>query len=136
MTPSLHVLIIDDDSDDTDFLVAAFLKWNADTKFTTCRNGQEAIEHLQQAPKSSDCPHLAFLDMHMPGKSGIQTLIELRAIAGCGDYPLMVISTSLLQSEANRCREAGCTDFFIKPASIEGYDTIVAAAIRHVVQRS
>lgn len=135
MPRPLHVLIIDDDPDDTDFLVSAFCKYAAVTRFTTCQNGQEAIDCIQEARETGVCPDLAFLDLHMPGKSGLQTLTELRALPACRDFPIMVISTSLLAAEAERCREAGCTDYFIKPASLEGYDAIVAAAVGHLAER-
>lgn len=135
MPRTLHVLIIDDDPDDADFLISAFRKHDVGIRFTICRSGQEAIDCIQQVRNAHNCPDLAFLDLHMPGKSGIQTLTELRALRACGEYPVMVISTSLHQSEAERCREAGCTDYFIKPTSLEDYDAIVAAAVRYVAER-
>lgn len=125
MTRPLHILIIDDDQDDTDFLMAAFSSRLPETLFTTVQNGQAALDLLLNITDPADCPDVAFLDLHMPGKSGYDVLKEIRAVEQCRDFPVMVISTSMLQSEIEKCKQAGCTGYFVKPASMEEYEHIV-----------
>lgn len=132
---SLHVLVVDDDPDDVDFLTGAISKQLPGAEFTVCSTGQEALAFLQNAIAENQRPDLAFLDLHMPGVGGYQVLRELRAWDEWRDFPVMVISTSLLEAEVKRCHDAGCTEYFTKPVSLEGYDDIVAAAVGHVEVR-
>jgi len=133
MIHSPYVLIIDDDPDDADFLMNAFTAHYPNSRFKLCRNGKEGIDFLlndEEAP--DDCPELTFLDLHMPGKNGYDTLLELRRSGKCKDVPILIISTSLLPAEAEKCRAAGCTAYFSKPVSIQGYDDIVAKSMTYL----
>lgn len=132
MDRQLHIFIIDDDLDDVGFLADAFVKALPLTRITVCQNGQQAIDFLGSNIGKEDCPNLAFLDWHMPGKGGYEVLLELKAIAGCEDYPIIMLSTSIMPAEEARCRQAGCIAYFNKPNGLEGYDEIVTASLAHL----
>lgn len=135
MSQPLYILIVDDDLDDTEFLIEAFRARFPDARFTHCKTGMAAISFLTALDTASDsCPDLTFLDLHMPGKTGFDTLVELKASGKCSAMPILIISTSLLDSEAERCRAAGCTDYFSKPVSFKEYDEIVSRSIAHLGQ--
>lgn len=132
MNKQLHLLIIDDDEDDTAFLANAFANTLPQTKFTICRNGQQAIDFLRSNIGREDCPDLVFLDLHMPGKGGYEVLLELKAIPGCEDYRIIMLSTSIIPAEEARCRQAGCIAYFNKPSGLEGYDEIVTGSLAYL----
>lgn len=69
----LRILLVDDE---TDFLmpIAYWLRAEG-AEVQTASSGQEALQMIQQDP-----PDIVFLDIYMPGKDGIETLRELRAM--------------------------------------------------------
>lgn len=136
MKDPLHILIVDDDPDDTEFLSGAFSRQFPDVRFTTAQNGQEALDLLLKDGTDDDCPDVAFLDLHMPGMGGYQVLTALRDAEQCRKFPIMVISTSIQPSEKERCRQAGCTAYFTKPTSLGEYDDIVATTLLYLRKHS
>lgn len=128
MNRPYHILIIDDDPDDRDFLMEAFSDRFPGTRFTTMDTGRAALEFLHSFTDQEGCPDIAFLDLYLPGKSGYEVLLELRAGGQCREIPVMIISTFMHPSEVEKYRQAGCTGFFTKPISMEGYEAIAKAA--------
>jgi PAS domain S-box-containing protein len=79
-----------------------------------CDNGHEALR------KAIDFrPHIAFIDMMMPGMDGSQTASEISAAMGTSAPRLVATSASALAHEQIQFREAGFADVLIKPLRCE-----------------
>ena len=132
----IHVMIVDDDADDTDFLKAAFAKRLDNIRFTECQTGQLAVNCLKGLfANPLDIPDIIFLDLHMPGMPGLQALREIKAQPAFAHIPVMIISTSSLKAEKDQTLAAGGTRFYIKPASLDAYDMIVEDSLRYLSQK-
>lgn len=71
------------------------------------RNGREAVEHCE-----AQQPDICFLDVHMPGLSGIEAAQRI------GRGPLLVFVTAYDQY-ALRAFEQGALDYLVKPVEPE-----------------
>lgn len=71
-------------------------------------DGEEAVSGIPNSPVD-----LITLDMTMPKKDGLQTLIELRE--NDLETPIYMISANIQKSSHERCIDAGCTGFIQKP---------------------
>ena len=62
-------------------------------------------------------PHLVFLDLHMPGPSGLEVLKEARTV----DETMKIIVITAIEDEETirRAKSLGATDYVIKPFSLE-----------------
>ncbi len=78
-----RVLVIDDDSGVRESFRAALE--DAGYEVTTADNGRDGIESAQ-----ADRPDLVFLDLKMPGMSGVETLKELNE--ACPRVPVYVVT--------------------------------------------
>lgn len=67
---------------------------------------------------------LILLDVHLPGRTGLEVCQALRA-AGVGT-PIVALSASVLPDEIARANEAGFTQFLAKPIAPEA----LRAAVR------
>ena len=76
-------------------------------------NGEQCLDRLHET-SSIDA---VILDLVMPGKSGIETLNDMRA-AGIGK-PVVVLTASGGIDTVVKAMQAGAQDFFVKPASAE-----------------
>jgi CheY-like chemotaxis protein len=122
MEGSTHVLLVDDEAD---FLepVAFWLRSKGYT-VTSAASGQDAIRAVKQK-----LPDIVFLDIHMPGMDGIQTLQQLRTISK--ELPVIIV-TAAYQDERNfaTANELGISGFFPKQKSLTDLVLILEASLR------
>src|ERR1035437_9950108 len=64
----VNVLLADDDIDDCNFFTQALKALPLSTHITTVHNGESLMNYL--ADNSENLPHVLFLDINMPRKSG------------------------------------------------------------------
>jgi CheY-like chemotaxis protein len=76
----------------------------------TAGDGQEAIDKAVALR-----PDAIVMDLVMPGKSGIEAAREIRQHPGLNDVPIIAVSASVLETEQEKSRRAGCNAFLPKP---------------------
>lgn len=86
-------------------------------------NGQNSVEVFRQKE-----PDLVFLDIVMPGKNGIDTLNEMKAIKG--DTKIIMLSSSGTRSHLKAAMDAGASDFIQKPWDKSQIEHIVKNIMR------
>lgn len=87
----------------------------------TAESGDKAVQLATLDP-----PHLILLDMEMPSMDGAQTCAALRKVPSLAQVPIIVMSATDSQENRDRCRQAGCTEFVIKPEKPDELLGIVA----------
>lgn len=101
-----EILVVDDESTICDFLSRALKEDNFTvTAMTDPTNVLGAVaEHK---------PCLLILDLHMPGKSGLEVLREMKQ--ACPEVPVVLISGNPTPSAKDEARRLGACDFLAKP---------------------
>jgi CheY-like chemotaxis protein len=77
-------------------------------------DGETALEQLQSWLGSK--PNFVLLDLNLPRMNGLDVLRELRASPQLRSVPVVVFSTSRLNSDVARAYENGANSFVVKPA--------------------
>jgi CheY-like chemotaxis protein len=72
----LHVLLADDDEDDRLIFKDALEEVKVKTRVTIVNDGVQLMDYLLQA--DNELPSIIFLDLNMPGKSGMECLQDIR----------------------------------------------------------
>ena len=103
------VLHVEDDVDIREIALIA-LETVGGLEVAQCSSGAEAIE---RAPGLA--PDLLLLDVMMPGMSGDETLLALRAMPQFAAIPVIFMTAKAQQSEVNRLLELGALDVITKP---------------------
>lgn len=88
------------------------------------RDGHQALAALRESR-----PRLVFLDMHMPGLSGVEVAEQYRRWEreqGREPVPLVALTASSTEEDRRACREAGMDDFLNKPVDREALRTMLA----------
>jgi CheY-like chemotaxis protein len=70
-------------------------------------------------------PGLILLDLSMPGVPGLEVLARVRADPGLAGIPLVVLTSSRLPRDAERCRELGADDYIVKPLDFDGFTAMI-----------
>ena len=105
------VLVVDDDPTQRR-LIQAVLERDG-FGVAHAENGDQAIQHLAMGAPAD----VILLDMVMPGISGQETLVEMRARGF--NQPVIVVTATGGIDTVVQAMQAGAMDFFIKPAAPE-----------------
>jgi CheY-like chemotaxis protein len=109
------VYIVDDDPDDRQVILDAFLENNAEMDYIFAEDGSQLMENLQNA-ENGDLPTLILLDLNMPGMLGLQALKEIKGNKRFSSIPTIVLTTSTLPMDRKLSYEYGANCFLSKPA--------------------
>ncbi len=105
-------LVVDDNRENRDVLGRMLTKVGCDVLFAT--DGDEAMQQTQTSQ-----PGIIFLDLLLPGASGMETARNILAGAS-GNAPKIIAHTaSALTRHREEARAAGCVDFIAKPFEAE-----------------
>ncbi|GEM_PF-482109 len=122
--PEPLVLLADDDQDMTAVLAQ---RLRADGfRVVTAGDGLKALQAMEAEP-----PHVAFLDLNMPGLDGIALCERVRQAPWGRSIPLILLTSSGQESTAGRALRAGATGYLLKPPR---YEALRSEVWRHVRQ--
>jgi CheY-like chemotaxis protein len=109
------VYIVDDDPDDRQIILDAFLENNAEMDYVFAEDGGQLLQHLEDVDDGSDLPTLILLDLNMPGMLGLQALKEIKGNKKFSSIPTIVLTTSVLPMDKKLSYEYGANCFLSKP---------------------
>lgn len=119
LSPPMRVFVIDDDPITLRLMTHILDGFGAEP--VCFSSGVEALEALRQQVAA---PQLCFLDMSMPGLSGVETVRELRALGLLA--PVIGLSANRFATERKACIHAGMDDYVSKPVQAIGVRRLVA----------
>ncbi len=106
------ILYAEDDLDDFESVKEALEQLSGNCRLHHARNGEEAVEYLQQ--NQNDPPCLIVLDLNMPVMNGKEVLYWLKENETYNNTQVIVFTTSSREDDVKLCQKYGCT-FFRKP---------------------
>jgi CheY-like chemotaxis protein len=112
--PKNLIFIVDDDPDDRQIILDAFLEHTNMLDYVFLEDGKELLETLASS-EVNDYPSLIILDLNMPGMLGLQVLKEIRSNSGYSHIPIIVMTTSDLNTDRKHSYELGANCFLTKP---------------------
>lgn len=125
---TMIVMLADDDADDRMFFEEALSSTSIKFDLTMFKNGFELMEYFSN-PDSS-LPHILFLDLNMPGKSGIQCLEELRAIPRLRDLSVAIYSTSSADRDIEDTLSKGANIYIQKPSNFDKLRKVISHVLK------
>ena len=100
------VLIVEDDPDFAESLMIAL--GVRDCHVDVARTGEEAIRKFR-----SLCYDITFMDIKLPGKDGVESLVEIRGF--CPDARIVMMTGFSEAALLDKARQAGAIDILRKP---------------------
>lgn len=110
----LNILFVDDDEDDRQLFYEAVKYVSPEINLTLVTGGDELINLLDTLTVT---PDLIFLDLNMPGLSGIRCLEMIKSDERYQHIPIAIYSTSRIEQQINETYEKGANLYLRKLSS-------------------
>ena len=138
-TKPITILLADDSEDDRLMTREALQESFVINELREVQDGEELMEYLQRRgqwsePHSAPRPGLILLDLHMPRKSGLEALKEIKADAALRRIPVVVLTTSDDQLDILRSYDLGVSSFISKPVTFAGLVEIMKTFGRYWIE--
>ena len=104
----LRVLVVEDDEINREIAVEMLAETGL--LIDTAEDGQVAVERVREADYA-----LILMDMQMPRLDGLQATLQIRALPGQADTPIVAMTANAFAEDRARCFEVGMNDFIPKP---------------------
>lgn len=124
---NIRVLLADDDKDDRADFVEAFETLKIATTVQTVDNGTDLMIYLNKP--SAIIPHLLFLDLNIPKKSGLECLIEIKKMEKLKNLTVVIYSTFSAEKDIEDTFINGANVYFKKPAHL----TVLRKMLLHIL---
>jgi two-component system sensor histidine kinase/response regulator len=105
--------------------VAKGLLSNCGVDLKICNNGQEAVDLLQTERFDG-----VLMDVQMPVLDGIEATRILRSRKALDDLPIIAMTAHAMESERQRCLDAGMNDHIAKPIDPDRLLAVLAHWVR------
>jgi CheY-like chemotaxis protein len=109
----IHILLADDDEDDRLFFKDALEDLKINTIVKTLNDGVELMKYLSGV--QNEIPHILFLDLNMPYKTGVECLTEIKSMVHLNDMAIAIYSTSASEKEIEETFVQGANIYIKKP---------------------
>lgn len=110
-----RIVYVDDNTDDLYFMSQAFRYAKLAHELVTFPTAEEAMHYLGGDPTTNAAPELVITDLNMPRVSGFELLRWIRNTPATAALPVVVLTTSSLESDHERAVACGATGYAIKP---------------------
>lgn len=130
MISPLDILLIEDNLADVVLTEEAFAAGGVDHRLRVANDGDAALDLLRRAAGEDDLPDLVLLDVNLPGRTGHEVLSAIKADGALGRLPVLMLSSSALDTDVRRSYELHSSCYVTKPSDLDGYLDTVAAVER------
>jgi CheY-like chemotaxis protein len=116
----IKILITEDNEINRLLLVSIINTIAPYAELMEAKDGIEAIAKFNEFK-----PDLIFMDMRMPGISGIEATIKIRSLETSKRTIIIALTASAQKSDRDTCLKAGMDDYISKPIKSNSLKTIL-----------
>lgn len=114
-----RILYAEDSENDIELTLAAFDECKLANPIDVVRDGEEALDYLFYRKKFSRraraSPVFILLDLKMPKVDGVEVLKEIRKSEDYKNIPVIILTSSKMESDIVKSYELGANGFVVKP---------------------
>ena len=124
------ILQVEDDANDVFLMERAWGKASFSSQVQVAPDGREALRYLHGEGEYADrerhpLPCLTLLDLNLPYVHGLEVLKQIRADPRLRKFIVVILTSSLADSDIERAYELGANSFLTKPNNIEDLQELV-----------
>lgn len=114
------ILLVEDNDDDIELTLRALRRNHVANRVDVVRDGAEALDYLFRTGAYADrdaaqTPQLVLLDLNLPKIGGLDVLARLREDPRTRRLPIVVLTSSNVESDLARSYDLGANSYIRKP---------------------
>ena len=121
MNNERRILIIEDNPDDEELLMLQLRKAGLERHIQAIHDGRKALEFLTDEQTKCEEVAAVFLDLKLPRVHGLKILEAIRNDERLRNLPVIVMTSSNLPEELEKCRELGVSCYVQKPLTFSSF---------------
>ncbi len=135
MEETIEIVLVEDNANDAELALLAFKKAGMDLKVHTLRDGAEAVSFFVNddgaVTDKAYSLRAVFLDLKMPKLSGFQVLKELRSHPELVTIPIIVLSSSAVDSDIREAYRLGANSYLVKAIDYTQHSEELSKALQY-----
>lgn len=124
---NVHILLVEDNEGDILLTVEALEESKIANNITVARDGQEALNTLEEGFKMNNLPDLILLDINLPKLNGHEVLEQLKSNDNFKHIPVIILSTSSSEMDILKSYKNHANCFITKPVEIDEFSKAIAS---------
>ena len=120
-----RVLVVDDNATNRRIVLGQLARWEVEAEAVA--GGEAALARLRD--RAAGPWHLILVDWHMPGMSGLELAMAIRADPDLTDIPQVMLSSAGPQADIGTVAAAGFAAFLTKPVTAQQLGRCVARVL-------
>lgn len=136
---STTFLVVEDEENDVFFLERTIRKAGVKNPIQVVSSGDAAIEYLAGRGKYADrdqypLPSLVFLDLHLPGKLGLEVLTWMRKQSNLDSIIVILLTSSKEEESIATAYEIGANSYLVKPPTVDSVMVLINALDQYEIE--
>ena len=128
----ITILLVDDDEDCRMLIRDAIASSRVNNSIYEVASGEAALEFLRKSEiQNASRPGLIYLDIEMPGMSGLEALKAIKNNPQLRDIPVVMMTGVSDESQMRIAAESGANSYTIKPANAEQFIQTVLSSTNY-----
>jgi len=123
------ILLVEDNDLDEMLTLRAFRDNNLERPVVVARDGQQAVDYLEDAGKM--LPALVLLDLKLPKLGGFEVLGRMRAAARTRWVPVVVLTSSLQAADLRESYRLGANSYVGKTLDFDCFSREIGTTLRY-----
>lgn len=123
------ILLVDDDSNDIELMLASLEEQNLANHVVVARDGAEALDYLyrrgQFAERPVENPVVVFLDLKMPKVDGMEVLRQVKSDPELKTIPIVMLTSSREDEDLVESYRLSANAYVVKPVAFEAFIEVV-----------
>lgn len=118
---NVNILLVEDNEGDILLTVEALEEGRIANVISVARDGQEAIDKLEESFQNGQLPDLVLLDINLPKLNGHEVLEQLKQNEHFKHVPVIILSTSSSEMDILKSYKNHANCFITKPVEIDEF---------------
>jgi CheY-like chemotaxis protein len=115
------ILVVEDRAVDLDLTKRAFARRRILNPIQEARDGEEALAYIERWNGREPLPVFILLDLKLPKVSGLEVLRRLKEHPQYCSIPVIILTTSVEDSDIEEAYKLGCNSYIVKPVEFEKF---------------
>ncbi len=125
---TLRILLVEDEPGDAHLMQLALQQSGFAFELQCVQDGHAALAYLREPCSRGGLaqrPDLILLDIKMPGQNGLETLKDIKQMNAVRAIPVVIITTSFLDSDVVMAYRAGAAGYVTKPVDMHAFASAI-----------